>query len=93
MTTKKNKIKKAKDIAGSIFMLYDESDKTGHWELNKATDAIYAYIKEIEESIQNVSKQRFYVNRIKRRCIFVEQLNDKTNENNNCNQRLNDKVI
>lgn len=45
-----SKIKKARDIAGKIFMLYDEKDKTGHWELNKATDAIYAYIKELEQS-------------------------------------------
>ena len=43
-----SKIKKARDIAGKIFMLYDEKDKTGHWELDKATDAIYAYIKELE---------------------------------------------
>lgn len=45
-----SKIKKARDIVGRIFMLYDEKDKTGHWELNKATDAIYAYIKELEQS-------------------------------------------
>ena len=45
-----SKIKKARDIAGKIFMLYDEKDKTGHWELDKATDAIYAYIKELEQS-------------------------------------------
>ena len=45
-----SKIKKARDIAGKIFMLYDEKNKTGHWELNKATDAIYAYIKELEQS-------------------------------------------
>lgn len=45
-----SKIKKAKDIVGRIFILYDEKDKTGHWELNKATDAIYAYIKELEQS-------------------------------------------
>lgn len=51
MKSKITKINKARDIAGKIFMLYDENDKTGHWELNKATDAIYAYIKEIEDSI------------------------------------------
>ncbi len=45
-----SKIKKARDIAGKIFMLYDEKDKTGQWELNKATDAIYAYIKELDQS-------------------------------------------
>lgn len=45
-----SKIKKARDIAGKIFMLYDEKDKKGHWELDKATDAIYAYIKELEQS-------------------------------------------
>jgi len=45
-----SKIKKARDIAGKIFVLYDEKDKTGDWELNKATDAIYAYIKELEQS-------------------------------------------
>ena len=45
-----SKIKKARDIAGKIFMLYDEKNKTGHWELDKATDAIYAYIKELEQS-------------------------------------------
>lgn len=45
-----SKIKKARDIAGRIFMLYDEKDKTGHWELDKATDAIYAYIRELERS-------------------------------------------
>lgn len=45
-----SKIKKAKDIASKIFMLYDENDKKGHWELDKATDAIYAYIKELEQS-------------------------------------------
>jgi hypothetical protein len=45
-----SKIKKARDIAGKIFMLYDEKDKTGHLELDKATDAIYAYIKELEQS-------------------------------------------
>lgn len=45
-----SRIKKARDIAGKIFMLYDKKDKTGHWELNKATDAIYAYIKELEQS-------------------------------------------
>lgn len=45
-----SKIKKARDIAGKIFMLYDEKDNTGHWELDKATDAIYAYIKELEQS-------------------------------------------
>jgi hypothetical protein len=45
-----SKIKKARDIAGKIFAMYDEKDKTGHWELNKATDAIYAYIKELEQS-------------------------------------------
>ncbi len=45
-----SKIKKARDIAGKIFMLHDQNDKTGHWELNKATDAIYAYIKELEQS-------------------------------------------
>ena len=45
-----SRIKKARDIAYKIFMLYDEKDKTGHWELDKATDAIYAYIKELEQS-------------------------------------------
>jgi len=45
-----SKIKKARDIAGRIFMLYDEKDKTGHWELDKAMDVIYAYIKELEQS-------------------------------------------
>jgi hypothetical protein len=45
-----SKIKKARDIAGRIFAMYDEDDKTGHWELNKATDAIYAYIRELEQS-------------------------------------------
>jgi hypothetical protein len=45
-----SRIKKARDIAGRIFMLYNEKDKTGDWELNKATDAIYAYIRELEQS-------------------------------------------
>jgi hypothetical protein len=45
-----SKIKKARDIARKIFMLHDEKDKTGYWELNKATDAIYDYIKELEQS-------------------------------------------
>ena len=45
-----SRIKKARDIAGRIFMLYEETDKTGDWELNKATDAIYAYIRELEQS-------------------------------------------
>lgn len=45
-----SKIKKAMDIAGKIFMLYDEKDKTGQLELNRASDAIYAYIKELEQA-------------------------------------------
>lgn len=45
-----SKIKKARDISGRIYMLYDEKDKTGHWELNKAADAISAYIRELEQS-------------------------------------------
>ena len=45
-----SKIKKARDIAGKIFTMYDEKDKTGQWELDKATDAIYAYIRELEQS-------------------------------------------
>jgi hypothetical protein len=45
-----SKIKKARDIAGRIFMLYDEKNKIGHWELDKATDAVYAYIRELEKS-------------------------------------------
>lgn len=45
-----SRIKKARDIAGRIFALYCEDDKTGDWELNKATDSIYAYIKELEHS-------------------------------------------
>lgn len=45
-----SKIKKARDIVGTLFMLYDENDKTGHLELDKATDSIYAYIKELEQS-------------------------------------------
>lgn len=45
-----SKIKKARDISGRIYMLYDENDKTGHWELNKAADAISAYIRELEQS-------------------------------------------
>lgn len=49
VSSRASKIKKARDIASKIFMLYDEKDKTGHWELDKATDAIYAYIKELEQ--------------------------------------------
>lgn len=45
-----SRIKKARDIAGRIFALYCENDKTGSWELDKATDAIYSYIKELEHS-------------------------------------------
>lgn len=45
-----SRINRAKDIAGRILMLYDEKDKTGDWELNKATDAIYDYIRELEQS-------------------------------------------
>lgn len=45
-----SKIKKARDISGRIYLLYDENDKIGHWELNKAADAISAYIRELEQS-------------------------------------------
>ena len=42
--------KKARNIAGEIFALYNQGDKIGRWELDRATDAIYAYIKELDDS-------------------------------------------
>jgi hypothetical protein len=52
--TKEEKIQKAKDIIADIFSLtlVREDGQTpigyGNWELNKATDAMYEYIKTIE---------------------------------------------
>ena len=43
-----SKIKKAKDIARRIYILYDSNEKIGNWELDIATDAIYKYIKELD---------------------------------------------
>ena len=45
-----SRIEKAKDIAGQIFELYSEDTKYANWDLDKATDAIYSYIKQIEQS-------------------------------------------
>ena len=49
------KIEKARSIVAEIYSLY-HYHKDGHkpsgygnWELNKATDAMYAYIKEMEQ--------------------------------------------
>ena len=44
-----SRIKKARGIAGEIFALYEQNDKIGQWELDKATDAIYSYISELEK--------------------------------------------
>ena len=50
------KVAKAKDIVAEIYSLYHyhkdgyQPKGYGNWELNKATDAMYAYIKEIEQS-------------------------------------------
>ena len=57
-----DKIERAKDIIHEMYLLY-HNHKDGHtstgygnWELNNATDAMYAYIKIIEESCSYCSK-------------------------------------
>ena len=50
------RIEKARDIVAQIYSLYHHHEDGykpsgyGNWELNKATDAMYAYIKEMEQS-------------------------------------------
>lgn len=46
MTAKERKIAKAKKIIAEIFNL--TGGKEGDFELNRATDAMYEYIKEVE---------------------------------------------
>lgn len=50
----KRKIEKAKTIIAKIF---DLTGSGNDWELNKATDAMYDYIKEIELLIVKDAKQ------------------------------------